>query len=913
LGLVAGTKLGAYEIVALLGAGGMGEVYRARDTRLGRDVAIKVIPATFSTDTDRLQRFEQEARAAAALNHPNILAVHDVGTHAGAPFIVSELLEGETLRERLAHGPMPVRKAIDLGIQIAQALAAAHEKGIVHRDLKPENIFINKDGRAKILDFGLAKLTQTESPLVAGTNVPTTPAGNLTQAGVMLGTIGYMAPEQVRGHAVDHRADIFAFGAILYEMLSGHRAFRGETSIDAVSAILKEDPPDLPITEKHIPPALARIVDRCLEKNPTARFASAADLAFALEALTSASGSAAAPAVPDGPRGSSRRERIAWAAAAACVVGFGLTVPTTVTHWRERPTAPPAIRFAISPPDDGVLPPAGGPAISPDGRHIAYFASSKAGTTPVLWVRSLDSHESRVVPGSEGGGAPFWSPDGTAIGFFAQVGIKKINVAGGVAQTVATIPGRGRGAGVVNSASWGADNTILFSHVRLEGGLSKVPAGGGEPSRVTTLNATAKDTAHVAPSFLPDGRRFLYFALPSKTIHLASLDSTETKQLLSADSRAAYAAPGHLVFVRGTTLLAQPFDAGSGELRGDAFPIDEKPLTNPPIGAAAFGTSNSNVLAYRLGEQTVERLTEWGRDGKPIRVSDEQDDYRDIALSRDGTRLMLHRHDDTIAGGGLWLLDRTRNTTSRFTFDLSHNVTAQWSPKDDKVAFGSDRDGGRMNIYWKDASGAGPDELLLKTEDPTNLSDWSRDGRFLIYSMMSAKSDSDIWVLPLGDDRKPFPFLRTDAGEGIGRLSPDGRWMAYVSNETGRNQVYVQPFPATGGKWQISPNGGTQPRWRADGKELYYLGPGTRPQHLSMMAVSMAATGTILRPSIPSLLFETTFSGALAIGGGMNPGLITQSYAVSNDGQRFFVLSLVPTEARPEIKVIVNWSEAFRK
>jgi Tol biopolymer transport system component len=902
MALSAGTRLGAYEVVVLLGAGGMGEVYRARDSRLGRDVAIKIIPASFSADTDRLQRFEQEARAAAALNHPNILAVHDVGTHAGAPFIVSELLEGETLRERLGHGPLPVRKGIDLGIQIAQALAAAHEKGIVHRDLKPENIFINKDGRAKILDFGLAKLTQPESPLVSDTRVPTTPGANVTQAGVMLGTIGYMAPEQVRGHAVDHRADIFAFGAILYEMLSGHRAFRGETSIDAVSAILKEDPPDLPIAEKHIPPALARIVDRCLEKTPSARFSGAADLAFALEAVSSQSGTVAAVATRVPSKRMSTRERVAWAAAVACVVALGLTIPAIVTHWREQPAAPPAVKFAIPPPDDNLLPPTGGPAISPDGRQIAYFAMPRGGTS-ILHIRPLDSHASRIVSGTEGGNAPFWSPDGTTIGFFAQGGIKKIDVAGGVAQTIATIPGRGVTRGVATTAAWGADNTIVFSHVRIEGGLS---------SHVTTPNASAKDTAHVGPSFLPDGRRFLYFALPSKTIHLASLDSTETKQLLSADTRATYAPPGYLVFVRGTTLLAQPFDAGSGELRGEAFPIDEKLLTIPQIGGAVFG-SNGNVLAYRLGQQNIERLIEWSRDGKPGRVSDDQGDYRDIALSRDGTRLVLHRHDDSAAGGGLWLLDRTRNTTSRLTSHVSHNVTAHWSPTDDRVAFGSDRDGGVTNFYLKNASGAGPEEPLLKTDEPKNLSDWSRDGRFLVYSTMSAKTGSDIWVLPLSDDRKPFPFLRTEAGEGIARLSPDGRWMAYVSNETGRNEVYVQPFPVTGGRWQISRDGGTQPRWRADGKELYYLGPSTRPQHLSMTAVSIAVAGPTLRPSIPSPLFETTFSGGLTIGGAMSPGLMTQSYAVSADGQRFFVLSLVPSEARPEIKVIVNWSSAFKK
>ena len=439
MSLAPGTRLGAYEVIALVGAGGMGEVYRARDARLGREVAIKVIAAGFSADTDRVQRFEQEARASATLNHPNILAVYDVGTHepsAGSgqavPYIVSELLDGETLRDRLSSGPLPVRKTIDLGIQIAQALAAAHEKRIIHRDLKPENIFINKDGRAKVLDFGLAKLTQSDSPIVAGTNVPTTPAGNLTHAGVMLGTIGYMAPEQVRGQAVDHRADIFSLGAILYEMLSGTRAFHGTTSIDTVSAILKEDPPDLPVSERHIPPALCRVIDRCLEKNAAARFGTADDLAFALDALSTQSGVASVADVSLPAARKFPRERLAWAGVVAvCLLGLAATLPSAVARWRDGgvPSARP-VRFSILPPTDGTFAQGSSVTVSPDGTTAAFVGSAKD-VENLIWIRSLGALDARPLPGTNGVFQPFWSPDSRHIAFFAEGKLKKIDAAGG--------------------------------------------------------------------------------------------------------------------------------------------------------------------------------------------------------------------------------------------------------------------------------------------------------------------------------------------------------------------------------------------------------------------------------------------------------------------------------------------------
>jgi Tol biopolymer transport system component len=899
--LAAGTRLGAYDVLALIGAGGMGEVYRARDPRLGREVAIKVLPAGFSADPERLQRFEQEARSAAALNHPNILAVYDIGTHDGAPYIVSELLEGETLRERLTSASLPVRKAIEYAVQIARGLAAAHEKGIVHRDLKPENIFVTADGRLKILDFGLAKLTQADPGLTGVSALPTTPPDTLP--GVVLGTIGYMAPEQVRGRPADHRSDIFAFGSVLYEMLSGQLAFRGETTIDAMTAILKEDPPDLPAAERHIPPALARIVDRCLEKSPAARFQSTRDLAFALEGLSWHSESATA--IPDSPLRRSTG-RVGWWIAALSSVALLAALPFAIAHLRESAVEPGAIRFVVAPPDDATY--TGGPAyapaqaVSPDGRHMVFRAQRRGGPD-LLWVRAFDALEARPLPGTEGGDFPFWSPDSRFIGFFADGKLKKIDSSGGPPQTLCNAP-------AAEGGTWNSRGIILFAGSP-NAGLSRVPAGGGEPAAATMLDAPRKEVSHRLPHFLPDGRRFLFFAQPGNSIRVGSLDSPEMRTLLNADSKAVYAAPGYLLFVREQTLMAQPFDPSLAELTGDSFPVAEEVRGNTINGRAAFSVSESGVLAYRSGAALQNTQITWfDRSGKVLQTIDQPADYRGVALSPDEAQLIVHRHEEP-SGGGLWLFDWKRGTIARFTSNPSHNTAPRWSPDGGHIVFGSNRDGGIANLYQNVSSGTGQDERLMKSDTNQVPADWSMDGRFIVYEDIDPKTRSDLWVLPQFGDRKPIPFLRTEFSEAQGQLSPDGRWMAYTSNETGTNQIYVQSFPPSGLRWTVSRESGVQPRWRRDGKELFYIAG--NPIEMLVMAAEVRATGSRFESGTPRTLFKTQFNASslgAAVGG---PASVSETYMPSADGQRF--VGLVPVgQVRAEpVTVVLNWTAGLTK
>jgi eukaryotic-like serine/threonine-protein kinase len=866
-------------------------------------------PLEWPGDPERLQRFEQEARAAAALNHPNILAVYDIGQHDGSPHIVSELLEGGTLRERLNGGALPVRKAVEYAIQIAHGLAAAHEKGIVHRDLKPENIFVTTDGRVKILDFGLAKLTQAEPAAAAPSALPTAPPNTLP--GVVLGTVGYMTPEQVRGLQADHRADIFAFGAILYEMLSGRRAFQRETSAETMTAILKEDPPELPTAERHIPPTLARIVDRCLEKNSAARFQSTRDLAFALEAMSTHSG--ATETVSSRPRTRSR-ERIAWIAAGLTSLGLIAALPFAIAYLQEPQSEPEAVRFSVAPPSDATF--AGGPfyapaqALSPDGRVVVFRA--QRGAQDLLWVRPLNSLDARPLTGTDGGDFPFWSPDSRFIGFFAEGKLKKVDALDGPVQTLCDAP-NGEGG------SWNQDGIIVFTANR-DTGLSRVSAAGGQPRALTTLDASRKEISHRWPEFLPDGRRFLFLVRPGTEVRVGSLDSSETKTVLNADSKVLYTPPGHLVFVRQGVLMAQSFDAARAQPVGDPFPIAEQVLFNSTNGRAAFSVSENGVLAYRSGLRGASHMAWVDRSGRWLQSFGEPADYQDLSLSPDDTRVVVHRHEFQ-GGGGLWLLDWKRGTASRFTFN-SHEEQSIWSPDGTRIVFASElsgdrgriltpgggaRDGPISHLYQNIASGAGQVELLFKSNTAKKPTNWSHDGRFIVYENLDPKTGDDIWVLPLFGDRKPIPFLRTQFSEGQGQLSPDGRWMAYASNETGRYEVYVQPFPPSGAKWLISPGGGGHPRWRRDGKELFYLALAGGTGEIIVMAAEATASVSGFGAGTPKVLFETTTLSAL---GTLGP-IGDQVYSVSADGQRFIFLT--PVAQSQPVTVVLNWPALVTK
>jgi len=890
--LPAGARLGPYEIVAPLGAGGMGEVYRARDERLGRDVAVKVLPASsLAGGPDRLRRFEQEARAAAALNHPNILAVHDVGAHDGQPYVVSELLEGMTLREALADGALPPSKAIDIARQIASGLSAAHAKGITHRDIKPENLFIMRDGRTKILDFGLAKLREE-----AGGESRATRLHGSTEPGAVLGTVGYMSPEQVRGQTADARADIFSVGVVLFEMLAGTRLFRGDSAVETMNAILKEDPPDLSAT-RQLPPALDRIVRHCLEKNPDERFQSAQDLAFALQSsLTSSSAAIASGAGVAGAattRAPTRhRERVAWVAAVVfCLSTLALA---TSVYLRQMPVVPVA-RLTVLVPETAAIRRLLGSeinplALSPDGRYLAFVAW--VGGTSSLWLRPLDSLAANRLAGTDGAVGPFWSPDSRSIGFFAKGKLKRVGVAGGEPQTLCETKGAG--------GTWNQEDVILFSPSPVgEGGLVRVTASGGTISPVTQLDAAHGETNHIWPYFLPDGHHFLYNAggRGAEGIYVGSLDSSDRTRLVPFNlsdpgdvgiSTLAYAAPGYLLYVRGQTLMAQPIDVGRPRLTGPAVPIAEG-LEKIGPGAAPFSVSNTGVLAYWTGTGTpISQITWRARDGTVNGHVGVPGSYTDLALAPDERRIAVGRVDPGKQAAIFVLDGGARDTALKMTFD-SVSMRPVWSPDGASLAYASVRNG-PPSLFRRAVPSMGQDELLFKSNRANLPDDWCAGGRMMLFEATDPETQRDVWLLPLAGERKPVPVLRTPANELDAHCSPDRRWLAYTSDESGRPEIYVSSFPAAGGKWPISTGGGTQPRWRGDGTELFYLTP---DRTLMSVHVGTGSTST----------FEAgTAAPLFPIRG--------TSYAATADGRRF-VTNEPTSEAAPPVTVVLNWQAAL--
>ena len=847
----------------------MGEVYRARDPRLDRDVAIKVLPSGVAADRERVTRFEQEARAAAALNHPNILALYDIGTHGDSPYMVSELLHGESLRERLAGGALPFKKAVEYAVQIAHGLAAAHEKGIVHRDLKPENVFVTVDGQVKILDFGLAKLTQPDFSLAGASALPTTPPNTL--AGVVLGTVGYMAPEQVRGVATDYRADIFAFGAVLYEMLSGRRAFRGETAMDAMMAIAREDPPALSSVKGDIPPELVRVVERCLEKSPSARFQSTRDLGFALDGTPSQSGRAAPLVVSSVRR---LREAVAWSAAALAflVAAAAWFVP----YFRSAPSAPGSIRFTVAAPTGTTYSNAAGApaqAVSPNGREVVFVAGSP-GRPSQLWVRALDALDARSLPGTEGANYPFWSPDGRSIGFFAGGQIKRISASGGTAVALGDAP---LGFG----ATWNQDGVILIG--RTQGGLMRLTAAGGEPMPLTDPDASRQESSHRWPQFLPDGRRFVYFATgpTGGTLVLGTLGSPEQRPLGPADSRAFYTSQGYLVFVRDAVLLAQPFDADRGEFSGDAVAIAAD-VSTAVAGSAPFAVSEAGVLSYRSRTVDISQMTWVDRGGTRIRTLGDPGPYQQLALSHDGRQVALQRN--SAQRSEIWLADAERGAPTRLTIGRGESSPA-WSPDGRDLAHGVF---GAGSIVRTVVSGGQQTTVSAGLVTPI-LEDWTRDGRHLVYL-----AQGRLWALPLFGEGKPFALTQSQSVDEP-QVSADSRWLAYRSGDSGRDEIYVQPFPGPGERLRISTDGGQQPKWRADGRELFYL-------TLDGMMMSVALTpGTAILPGTPKPLFQTD----------LNVSSIIDQYAVTGDGQRFLILTPTGEASQSPITVVVNWTSSL--
>jgi eukaryotic-like serine/threonine-protein kinase len=890
--LHAGTRLGAYEVVSPLGAGGMGEVYRARDTRLQRDVAIKVLHGIVAADPERLARFEQEARATAALNHPNILAVYDLGQHDDAPFIVSELLEGQSLREVLAEGPLSPRKAIELGVMIAQGLAAAHEKGIVHRDLKPDNIFITADGRAKILDFGLAKLTQPEASVVGMTVMPTTPAFTAmpnTVAGVVLGTMGYMSPEQVRGGVADHRSDIFALGVVLHEMLSGRRAFHGESAADIMSGILKEDPPELPIEQRHIPPSLARIVNRCLEKNPAARFQSARDLAFALEALTSPSGSTAI--VPVMPAASHDRAIPAIGAGALALV---VAVVAAAATWfsMPRPTADAAVaRVAIALPGDDAFDEPDSPdfAITRDGRTVAYVALHDRRRT--LFVRALDSAVAQPLAGTEGAGSPFFSPDGGSVAFFASGKLRAITVASAAMRTVADAP-------FPRGGWWGEDGFIYFAPVN-NSGIVKVPAGGGSTTVVTTPDRGKGEISHRWPQLLPGDKALLLtvWTGPGRDNHrvaVVDLATHEQRTVVEGGESGQYVATGHIVYGRLEALMAIPFDVDRLTATGDAVRTGDSVWIGGE-GAAFIASANGTLLHIPGDPHRLDTRVVWvDRGGHLDPVALPVQDLANARLAPDGRRAAFNVHGAT---DEIAVLDFERNTMSPLTSGTDGSQAPVWSPDGRRIVYRGTR-GGFRNLFWRAADGSGAEMRLITTDHLQTPTSWSADGTRLLFNDTDSQAGGgDVRILTLADGTITT-VVASPAVEEDGQWSPDQRWIAYVGQESGRSEVFVQPFPATGERWRISTAGGHEPLWSPDGRELFYR------DFKRLMVVDVQTSGRF-HASAPRALFDDVFVP--------NPNSVT-GYSISADGRRFlFPQRLQPAPAPRALDVVLNWFTDLRR
>jgi eukaryotic-like serine/threonine-protein kinase len=905
MALTSGTKLGPYEVVSPLGAGGMGEVYRARDTRLGRDVAIKVLPAHLSSNPDLRQRMEREARSISSLNHPHICTLHDIGSQDGVDFLVMEHLEGETLADRLHRGALPLDEALKIGTQVADALDKAHARGIVHRDLKPANIMLTKNG-PKLMDFGLAKpapgLSSASGVSPLTPNTPTmsvaalsASASPLTQKGTVVGTFQYMAPEVLQGSEADARSDIFSFGCVLYEIVTGRRAFEGKSQFSVLGAILDKEPERISAVLPSSPPRLDETVRRCLAKSPDLRYGCMHDVRIQLEALAEAGPQATeaqAGALRPGPAVS----RLPWlvagiAALIACGVG--------AAYIFQAPKPAPVVRSSILPPAGTwfvTMLPASGPAVlSPDGTRLAFTARDEKSKV-LLYVRSLTSLTALALPGTEEATYPFWSPDGREIGFFVPGKLKKINAGGGPPQTVCdAVSGRG--------GAWGQDGVIVFTPSATQP-LFRVSAAGGSPEAASKLDPSRSENSHRWPWFLPDGKHFLFWARSSRgsqenQLHVGELGSLQAKALTKSESMAVYAS-GHLLFMRDQTLMAQPFNPRRIELSGDPVPIAQHVAINGATSRPLFSASETGELVYQAGETSGGWSLLWlDRDGKQTGSIARVDRYLVPALSPDGNRLAVMIFAGSQGIGDIWVFDLTRGTSTRLTFgEITHSNPA-WS-SDGKTVYYSSNPKGISHIYAKSADGSGPERVVLETNDTVEVpARASSDGRYLVYYRRENKNDAGfhIWALPLFGDGKPFPVVQTAFDENAASVSPDGKWVTYQTNESGQREIYITAFPAGGAKWQVSTNGGTWARWRRDGKELFFLDPADK-----MVAVDVSTSGNAVRLGVPHALFQT-----VGIQREYGP------FDVTADGKTFLINSGNLKEGSDPFTLVLNWPAELKK
>ncbi|MFN2386837.1 MAG: protein kinase, partial [Thermoanaerobaculia bacterium] len=869
-----------------LGAGGMGEVYRARDTRLGRTVALKVLRERLSADAELRQRFEREARTISQLSHPHICALYDVGHQDGTDYLVMEYLEGQTLAEKLARAPMSLEETLRCAIEVADALEKAHRQGIVHRDLKPGNVMLTKSG-VKLLDFGLAKVLEPAAPATILTSLPTEMP--LTEKGAILGTVQYMAPEQLEGKEVDARTDIFALGALLYEMATGRKAFTGASQASLISAIMTAEPKPVSESQPLTPPALDRVVKTCLAKDPDDRWQTAHDVKLELKWIAEGGSQVGLPA----PRVASpkSRERLLWLALG--ILALAALLPWAARDRKVRPGDAAVTRFAVLPPDDasfrgGDLDPV---TISPDGRRLALLAMSEGRRR--IWIRALDSLTAEPLAGTEGASHPFWSPDSRFIGFFADGKLKRLEVTGGPVQTLCDAPvGRG--------GTWNRDGVILFAPRQYGEPLYRVSSSGGVPVPATRLEASRQENAHRWPIFLPDGRHFLYLVNistrhPRNAIYVGSLDSKETTPLVRADSNVAYSPTGHILFVRDRTLMAQRLDVERLQLAGEVVPVVERMPQALATSHSPFSVSQNGVLAYWTGDTRKELVWFDSRGQRSGSLGIASDLEVAPALSPDERRVALARPDARVGQPVIWIVDVSRGITSRLTSSRFQENFPVWSSDGAELVFLSNRNGPE-DLYRKKVAGAGNEELLYRSAVAhKHPLDWSRDGRFILYHTQQQQTGSDIMALPLFGDREPIPYLASEFEERYARFSPDARHVVYSSDESGVYEIYVQPFPGPGGKLQISPQGGVQPRWRSDGSEIFYVARDGR-----MMAAPVSARSGSLSVGDPRPLFQTSIL----------PEALTASseYVVTADGQRFLVAVPPPETLVFPATVVLNWA-----
>ena len=876
MSLSAGARLGPYEIIGAIGAGGMGQVYKARDTRLDRQVAIKVLSPDLADEPGR-RRFEREAQTIAGLSHPHVCTLHDVGEHDGGIFLVMEHLEGETLARRIEKGPLPIEQSLTIGAQIADALAAAHRRGIIHRDLKPANVMLTKTG-VKLLDFGIARLTGRGEQAATGQMVSApTQSAPLTAHGVIVGTLQYMAPEQIEGKPAEVRADIWAAGAILYEMLSGRPPFEASSGPSLIAGILSSQPVPLTSAQPNAPLALQRLVTKCLSKDPEQRWQCAQDLAEQLRWISDSVGQAVAAG-----RGmpSSWRTHAGWMVAGALAIaiaaGAALWSPPAD---RQRMFFHASVPFAVN-----------DVAVSPDGRLLAMVAYSAPANNYVLWIHEVGGTRTDPLVSTDGASYPFWSPDGKSLAFFADGKLKKTSLAGGQPQVLCDAT-NGRGG------TWNKDGLILFTPDAIGKGVFSVSSLGGTPAEVTSPDTAKLEQSHRWPAFLPDGKHFLYLAAnfsgksDTNAVYLAAIDSKERRRIDGTRGNAVYADPGYLVYMRdGKSLIAQRFDPQAAHLSGEPQTMSDEVLYLPAVDRAVFSLSG-DVLVTQTGKgASLSRPTWFDRNGQSRGTVGDAGRYNNVRIAPDGRRVVADQTDADGRNVDIWVHDMTRDAKSRLTFDAGLDQTPIWSPDGKRILYISNRQLG-FDMYIRNADASGSDEQFasLGTMVQVGVWDWSRDGRFVLV-----RKGGELWSLT-PEDKKATPLIQADYSVRNAQLSPDGQWIAYSSNQTGTSEVYVSSFPAIKGKWQVSVAGGREPKWRADGRELYYLSRDGR-----MMAVGITL-GASFEAGSPVPLFQTHPRQPVSAGD-------VFSYDVTADGQRFLVITKEDEPRYAPLTVLLNWA-----